>query len=177
MNYQKVFIFFTLKSLPAALYQRGILFPWWLSTELIIDCSRPALSLEWDRNLFGLVDQTIMQSLFFFFFSVESVAGRTIWCPGTTDLHYCPCTLITVSSAFQIFKPKSKQKYLSVVFVCEMVNNLYGDMPAANISRQRRGGAPEGINRGPSSQAWGCVHKAQHALLTWGNISQLKNKT
>lgn len=116
----------------------------------------------------------------FFFFSVESVAGRTIWCPGTTAFSpsiTAHALWLLLSSAFQIFKPKSKQKYLSVVFVSEMVNNLYGDIPAANISRQRHGGAPEGINRGPGSQAWGCVHKAQHALLTWGNISQLKNKT
>lgn len=30
-----------------------------------------------------------------------------------------------------------------------MVNNLYCDIPAANISRQRHGRAPEGINGGP----------------------------
>lgn len=161
------------------MYQRGILFSWWLSAELIIDCPRPALSLEWDGNLFGLVDQTIMQSLFFFFFfSVESVAGRTIWCPGTTappllPVHSNYCYPVHSKSS----SPSLSKSTFSAVFVSEMVNNLYGDIPAANISRQRHGGAPEGINRGPGSQAWGCVHKARHALLTRGNISQLKNKT
>lgn len=81
------------------------------------------------------------------------------WHDSPLPLYYHPCALITAMQPVP-HPPASRTKVSECgLALSEVLNNLRGHVPATNVRRWGRDGAPRGINRGAGAKTQ--MHKME----------------